>query len=39
MRIVAQRVKNASVTVDGTITGKINHGLLLFVGFTEGDNQ
>ena len=38
MRIVAQRVKNASVTVDGTITGKIDQGLLLFVGFTEGDN-
>lgn len=35
MRIVVQRVKNASVTVDGKITGSINDGLLLLVGFTS----
>lgn len=38
MRIVVQRVKNASVTVDDKIVGSINEGLLLLVGFTEGDN-
>lgn len=38
MRIIVQRVKNASVEVDGNITGSINNGLLLLVGFTEGDN-
>lgn len=38
MRIVAQRVKNASVTVEGNVTGKIDKGLLLLVGFTEGDD-
>ena len=38
MRIVVQRVKNASVTVDDKITGSINNGLLLLVGFTQGDN-
>ena len=37
MKIVAQRVKHASVTVDGKITGSIDKGLLLLVGFTEGD--
>ena len=37
MKIVAQRVKHASVTVDGKITGNIDKGLLLLVGFTEGD--
>jgi len=38
MRIIAQRVKNASVKVSGKITGSINEGLLLLVGFTEGDD-
>jgi len=38
MRIVVQRVKNASVEVDGKITGSIDNGLLLLVGFTTGDN-
>lgn len=38
MRIIAQRVKNASVEVDGKITGSIKEGLLLLVGFTEGDD-
>jgi len=37
MRIVVQRVKHASVTVDGKIIGSIDKGLLLLVGFTEGD--
>lgn len=38
MRIVVQRVKHASVTVEGKVVGSIDHGLLLFVGFTEGDD-
>ena len=38
MRIVVQRVKSASVEVDGAITGRIDKGLLLLVGFTQGDN-
>ena len=39
MRIVVQKVKEASCTVDNKITGKIGHGLMILVGFTEGDNQ
>ena len=37
MRVVLQRVKHASVTVDGNITGKIDKGLLLLVGFKADD--
>jgi len=39
MRILIQRVKKASVTVDGTITGKIEKGILALVGFKEGDDE
>ena len=39
MKVVVQRVKEASCTVDGKITGKIENGLMLLVGFTEGDNE
>ncbi len=39
MKVVVQRVKEASCTVNNKITGKINHGLLVFVGFTEGDDS
>ena len=39
MKILLQRVKEASVTVDGQITGSIGHGLLMFVGFAPDDNQ
>jgi len=38
MRIVVQRVKSASVEIDGVIAGKIDQGLLILVGFTQGDN-
>ena len=38
MKVVVQRVKNASVKVEDKIVGQIEHGLLLLVGFTEGDN-
>jgi len=37
MRIVAQRSKKAHVTVDGKITGAIDHGLVLLVGITHED--
>ena len=39
MKVVVQRVKEASCTVDGKITGQIGNGLMLLVGFTEGDNE
>ena len=39
MKILIQRVKKASVTIEGKINGEINQGLLLLVGFTEGDNE
>lgn len=39
MRLVLQRVKNASVTVDGSICGKIDAGFLVLVGFKEGDEE
>lgn len=37
MRIVVQRVRRASVTVDGVVTGAISTGLLALVGFTHTD--
>lgn len=37
MRTVIQRALNASVEVDGKITGSIEHGLVILVGFTKGD--
>ena len=37
MRAIVQRVKNASVTVDNNVIGKISHGLLVFLGVGEGD--
>jgi D-tyrosyl-tRNA(Tyr) deacylase len=37
MRIVLQRVKNASVSVEGRIIGSIDKGLLLFIGITHSD--
>ena len=39
MKIVVQRVKRASVTVEGNVTGSINHGLLLLVGIHETDSK
>ena len=38
MKVVVQRVKKASCKVNDKITGKIDNGLMLLVGFTEGDN-
>lgn len=39
MKIVVQRVKRASVTVDGAVTGKIDHGLLLLAGIHKKDTE
>lgn len=39
MRAVIQRVKKASVSVDGQITGHIGQGLLVFLGIGRDDCQ
>ena len=39
MRVVVQKVKHASCTVDGKVTGSIQEGFLLLVGFHESDTE
>ncbi|MSD84495.1 D-tyrosyl-tRNA(Tyr) deacylase [Lactobacillus curvatus] len=39
MRVVLQRVSQASVTIDQTIVGKINRGFLLLVGICDDDTE
>ena len=39
MRTILQRVQHASVTVEGEISGKINHGILALVGFEPEDTN
>ena len=39
MRILLQRVTKANCKVNNKITGKINKGLVLLVGFTENDSN
>lgn len=39
MRAVIQRVKNAEVEVKNKTIGKINEGLLIFLGITHGDDE
>ena len=37
MRVVVQRARQAKVTVDGKVTGAIEHGLMILVGITHED--
>jgi D-aminoacyl-tRNA deacylase len=39
MRALLQRVREASVTVDGNVTGAIGAGALVFVGVMDGDSD
>ena len=39
MRVLIQRVKEASVTIDGKVISLIHNGLLVFVGITDDDNR
>jgi D-tyrosyl-tRNA(Tyr) deacylase len=39
MRLVLQRVTEASVKVDGLIVGAINNGLMILVGIEDEDTQ
>jgi D-tyrosyl-tRNA(Tyr) deacylase len=39
MRVVIQRVSEASVTVDGAIVGQIQHGLMVLLGIVNEDDQ
>lgn len=39
MRVVVQRCKEAQVTVNGEITGRIGQGLMVLVGVTHEDTE
>jgi D-tyrosyl-tRNA(Tyr) deacylase len=39
MRVVIQRVKHASCTIDGVIHGKINSGFLVLLGVSSTDSK
>lgn len=39
MKLVVQRVLNASLKINNEVTAQINHGLVCFVGFCEGDQN
>ncbi|MCO5199055.1 MAG: D-aminoacyl-tRNA deacylase [Anaerolineae bacterium] len=39
MKVVLQRVSRASVTVDGTVVGRIGPGFALLVGITHSDTK
>lgn len=39
MRVLVQRSLESSVLVDNKIVGRIDNGLVLFVGFTHGDSK
>ena len=39
MKVVVQRVKESSVIIDDKVYNSINNGLMVLVGFTEGDNS
>ena len=39
MKLVIQRVKHASCTIDGETVSKIDRGFMVLVGFGDGDND
>lgn len=39
MKVVIQRVKNASVSINNKLYNKINNGMLILVGFTDSDTS
>ena len=39
MRVVLQRVSEANVSIAGEVVGEVGEGLLLLVGFTDGDDE
>lgn len=39
MRVVIQRVREASVTIDGRLKSAIGHGMLILLGIEEADGQ
>ena len=39
MKLLIQRVKNASVSVDNTVVGQIKQGLCVFVGIAANDDE
>ena len=39
MKGLIQRVKRASVTIDGKVYSKINQGILILLGVEKGDNE
>jgi len=39
MKIVAQRVRRAAVSVEGKVVGQIDKGLMLLLGIGEGDTK
>ena len=39
MRVIVQRALNATVTIDGSVVGKIDHGFVLLVGITHSDTE
>ena len=39
MKFVIQRVKHASVTVEGEVLGKIEKGFMVLIGVCESDDE
>lgn len=39
MKALIQRVKEASVTIDGELYSKIGHGILIFLGVEKSDTE